>query len=62
MYALFPYKVDAEGDPNHGKWVFVKQKSHMDPNTRNFRTRTYYGEIADGWITNNPRLVKNPFQ
>ena len=62
MYALFPYRVYAPGDENDGKWVFEKVDSYMAPNPRNFTMKCYYGSIDDGWISNNPKLVKNPYQ
>lgn len=62
MYSLFPYKVYAPDAPNDGKWVFEKSRSYMAPNARNFTMRCYYGTIDDGWINNNPKLVKNPLQ
>src|SRR5690606_14965383 len=34
QYALFPYKVVAPGNPNHGKWVFDKQPFSNSPNPR----------------------------
>lgn len=62
MYSLFPYKVYAPDAPDDGKWVFEKSRSYMAPNARNFTMRCYYGTIDDGWINNNPKLVKNPLQ
>lgn len=62
MYALFPYMVYAPGDEMHGKWVFEKINSYMAPNPRYFPEKCYYGNIDDGWISNNPKLVKNPYQ
>lgn len=63
IYSLFPYKVVSPGDPNHGKWVFTKQVSYkMAATPRYFPLMDYYGLIETGWITNNPKLVKNPLQ
>ena len=59
---LFPYLVVAPGDPNHLKWVFEEDFSHMAPNARRFEMRNYYNFIDQGWINNNPKYVKNPFQ
>lgn len=28
-YALYPYKVDAPGDPNDGKWIFDEERAYM---------------------------------
>lgn len=62
QYALFPYLVDAPGTPNDGKWVFDKQPFTNSPNPRNFQMRNYYNFIDQGWINNNPKLVRNPYQ
>ncbi|MDD4439172.1 MAG: RagB/SusD family nutrient uptake outer membrane protein [Tissierellia bacterium] len=62
QWALFPYLVNEPGNPNNGKWVFDKIATHMSPNPRNFEMRNYYNFIDQGWINNNPKIVKNPYQ
>lgn len=62
QWGLFPYLVNDPGNPNHGKWVFDKIKIHMSPFPRHFQMRNYYNFIGQGWINNNPKLVKNPYQ
>jgi len=62
QYALFPYKVVAPGNPNNGKWVFDKQLFVNSPNARFFQMKNYYNFIDQGWINNNPKIVRNPFQ
>lgn len=63
IYSLFPYKVVSPGDPMDGKWIFTKQPSYkMVSCPRNFPLMDYYGGIDTGWITNNPKMVKNPLQ
>ncbi|MFA6644207.1 MAG: RagB/SusD family nutrient uptake outer membrane protein [Bacteroidales bacterium] len=62
QWGLFPYLVNDPGNPNHGKWVFDKIKIHMSPFPRDFQMRNYYNFIDQGWINNNPKLVKNPYQ
>lgn len=62
QWGLFPYLVNDPGNPNHGKWVFDKIKIHMSPFPRHFQMRNYYNFIDQGWINNNPKLVKNPYQ
>jgi len=63
IFSLFPYKVVCPGDPNDGKWIFIKQRSYkMYSTPRYFPLQDYYGTIDDSWITNNPKLVKNPLQ
>ena len=58
---LFPYLVVAPGDPNHMKWVFEEDYSHMLTVALNFQLRHYYYVINQSWIDNNPKLIKNPF-
>ncbi|WP_298647573.1 RagB/SusD family nutrient uptake outer membrane protein [uncultured Proteiniphilum sp.] len=60
--ALFPYLINDPGNPNQGKWVFDKFPTHMSPYPRRFEMRNYYNFIDQGWINNNPKLVKNPYQ
>ena len=62
QWGLFPYLVNDPGNPNHGKWIFDKIKIHMSPYPRHFQMRNYYNFIDQGWINNNPKLVKNPYQ
>jgi hypothetical protein len=62
QWGLFPYLVNDPGNPNHGKWIFDKVKIHMSPYPRNFQLRNYYNFIDQGWINNNPKLVRNPYQ
>lgn len=62
QYALFPYVINEPGNPNNGKWVFDKQPVHMAPYPRYFQPKHYYNFIDQGWINNNPKLVKNPYQ
>lgn len=59
---LWPYRVVALGDPNDGKWVFVEDFLFMSPNARYFKMQNYYNFLDLGWINNNPKLVKNPYQ
>lgn len=59
---LWPYRVVAPGDPNDGKWVFVEDFLFMSPNARYFKMQNYYNFLDLGWINNNPKLVKNPYQ
>jgi hypothetical protein len=59
---LWPYRVVAPGDPNNGKWVFEEEFLFMSPNARYFQMRNYYNFLDLGWINNNPKLVRNPYQ
>lgn len=61
-YVLFPYKINQPGNPNHGKWVFDKQKATMTLYPRYFRLQNYYNFLDQDWLNKNPTLVKNPFQ
>jgi hypothetical protein len=61
--SLYPYKVVAAGDPNNGKWVFTRQLSYKRQTTPlYFPEINYYARIDLGWVSNNPKLVLNPFQ
>ena len=62
QWGLFPYLINQPGSENDGKWVFEKVKIHMSPYPRHFQMRNYYNFIDQGWINNNPKLVKNPYQ
>lgn len=62
QWALFPYRVNAEGNENDGKWVFVRQAVNTEPYPRFFQLKNYYNFIDQTWISNNPELVKNPYQ
>ena len=62
---LWPFKVVASGDPNDGKWVFIEkdmQKLDLWRRPLKCTEAQYYSEIDNGWINNNPKLVKNPYQ
>lgn len=59
---LWPYKVVSAGDPNNGKWVFIEDFLFMSPNARYFQMQNYYNFLDLGWVNNNPKLVKNPYQ
>ena len=62
QWALFPYKVNAPGRAEDGKWAFVKQRVNTEPHPRFFQLKNYYNFIDQSWISNNPELVKNPYQ
>lgn len=62
---LWPYRVVAPGDVNNGKWAFIeKDMQKLDLWRRPLKCTDvqYYSEIDNGWINNNPKLVKNPYQ
>ena len=59
---LWPYRVNAPGDPNDGKWVFIEDFFFMSPNARYFKMQNYYNFLDMGWVNNNPKMVKNPYQ
>ena len=61
-YALFPYKVNMPGDARDGKWVYEKIKCEMTRYPLYFQLKNYYNFIDQGWMNNNPKLVKNPYQ
>lgn len=62
-FSLYPYKVVNAGDAKDGKWVFTKQVSYKRATTPLFfPMSSYYANIETGWISNNPKMVKNPLQ
>jgi len=61
-YALFPFKINEPGNPNHGKWVFDKVRTHMTQYPIFFEMRNYYNFIDQDWRNKNPKITLNPFQ
>jgi len=61
-YALFPYKINDPAHPQNGKFVFDKIVLSMSKYPRNFRMQNYYNFFDQGWLNNNPLLVKNKYQ
>lgn len=61
-YALFPFKINEPGNPNNGKWVFDKIRTHMTQYPIFFEMKNYYNFIDQGWRNNNPKITLNPFQ
>ena len=61
-YALFPYKIHAPGQANHGKWVYEKRKASHTMYPRYFRFQNYYSFFDQDWLNRNPKLVRNPYQ
>ena len=61
-YALFPYRINNPGDPSDGKWIFEKVKAHMTAYPRYFQMSNYYNFLDQSWLSNNPKLEKNPYQ
>lgn len=62
---LWPYLVVAPGDANDGKWAFIeKDMQVLDLYRRPLKCTDvqYYSTLDNGWLNNNPKLVKNPFQ
>ena len=62
QWALYPYRVNAPGDPADGKWVFIKQQVNTEPYPRYFQMKNYYNFVDLNWVNNNPKFVKNPYQ
>lgn len=62
QWALYPYRVNAPGDPADGKWVFIKQQINTEPYPRYFQMKNYYNFVDLNWVNNNPKFVKNPYQ
>lgn len=62
QWALYPYKVNAPGNPNDGKWAFIKRQVNTEPYPRYFQMKNYYNFVNLDWVNNNPKFVKNPYQ
>lgn len=62
QWALYPYRVNAPGNVNDGKWVFIKQQVNTEPYPRYFQMKNYYNFVNLDWVNNNPKFVKNPYQ
>ena len=62
QWSLFPYRVKDPRSAENGKWAFVRVQNAKMPNARRFEMRNYYNFLDDGWMGNNPKLVKNPYQ
>jgi hypothetical protein len=61
-YALYPYRVVRPDDPTkHGKYVFDKMIAPRFTGVKNFTMANYYSSIASGVLTNNPKIIPNPF-
>lgn len=60
-WALYPYRVDRPGHPDHGKFVYDKIRATRQTAPRYFRIGNYYTEIPSGVVTSNPSIVRNPF-
>lgn len=61
-YALFPYRIYDPGQADDGKWVFEKVRTHMSAYPRYFQMKNYYSFLDQEWLSNNPKLEKNPYQ
>lgn len=61
-FVLFPYRVVRPGSPLDGKYVFEKRPSPRYRPARYFQPFNYYTFINIGFINNNPKIVRNPYQ
>jgi hypothetical protein len=59
MYALYPYHI--VGGVHDGKYVFEKLVAPRFTVPRYFRMGNYYSSIATDVLTNNPKIIPNPF-
>lgn len=62
MYALYPYRIVRPGSPLDGKYVFDKIIAPRFKAPRFFRPGNYYSAIPQSVLSNNPKIVRNPFQ
>lgn len=61
LYALYAYRIVHPGSPNNGKYVFEKLVAPRFVNPRYFQMGNYYSSIATSVMTNNPKIIPNPF-
>lgn len=61
LYALYAYRIVHPGSPNNGKYVFEKLVAPRFVNSRYFQMGNYYSSIATSVMTNNPKIIPNPF-
>jgi starch-binding outer membrane protein, SusD/RagB family len=61
VHVLFPYRVVRPGHANHGKFVFDRFPSTRMTAPRFFRLGNYYSEVPNAVVSNNPKIVRNPF-
>ena len=61
IYALYPYRIVRPGHANDGKYVFDKIIAPRFRAPRFFRPGNYYSSIAQDVLSNNPKLIPNPF-
>ena len=60
QWALFCYLV--VGGPHDGKYVYERIPVPSVTYPRYFQLKNYYNFIDDSWVSNNPKMVKNPYQ
>ncbi|HEY1022149.1 MAG TPA: RagB/SusD family nutrient uptake outer membrane protein, partial [Flavisolibacter sp.] len=61
MYALYPYRIVRPGHANDGKFVFDKIIAPRFRAPRFFRPGNYYSSLSQDVLSNNPKLIPNPF-
>ncbi len=59
-FGLWPYRIHDPGNPNHGKYVFVKLIPNQSKNAHQFRLGNYYSAINNDILNNNPKIIRNP--
>jgi hypothetical protein len=59
LYALYPYRI--VGGTHDGEYVFEKLVTPRFTVPRYFRMGDYYSSIATDVLTNNPKIIPNPF-
>lgn len=62
IYGLWPYKVYDPGKSDDGKWIYKIVRPNAVTAPHRFQLGNYYSQIDQGWLSDNPKLVKNPNQ
>lgn len=61
VYGLFPYRISRPGHVDHNKYIYEKIRPTRFKQPRFFRLANYYSSIASDVLSNNPKIVKNPY-
>ncbi len=62
MLGAFSYRVVRPGHPMHGKYVYDVSVPARLKAPRFYQVQNYYSTINNTVLSNNPKIVKNPFQ
>lgn len=61
VYGLFPYRISRPGHADHNKFIYEKIRPTRFKQPRFFRLANYYSSIGSDVLSNNPKIIKNPY-